>query len=299
MKSNAIRMMFLFWIALSASAAIAQDSGEKKDNADGIFPDENLEAAVRQSVFEKRDTEEPLTKEDVAGISTIRAGGRSIEDLTGLEHCESLALLDLSNNKISDLTPLRGLANLQSLNLSGNRIEDLSPLSDLKQLQYLDLTDNRITDIAPFNDLTNLNTLYLSGNKIEDIKPLAGLSELWSLYLDRNPLKKNLDTLRKLPGITTLSINDAGISDLSIVAGLNRPRYLLLRDNKIKDLAPLVKMIEKDAESEQRFAPYLSIDISGNPLSDKATGKQIPALKEHGVAVHTKKPKNSKDSTDA
>ena len=51
-----------------------------------IFPDKALEAAVRHYVFEKRHTEEPITAEDVATISTITARNKGIRDLTGLEH---------------------------------------------------------------------------------------------------------------------------------------------------------------------------------------------------------------------
>ena len=74
-----------------------------------VFPDKNLEAALRALVFEKRDKPDELTDDDLRKISTLEAKGRKIQNLAGLEKCTNLLLLDLSNNEISDLTPIKGL----------------------------------------------------------------------------------------------------------------------------------------------------------------------------------------------
>src|SRR5213592_116799 len=65
-----------------------------------IFPDKNLEAAVRKFVFEKRDNDKPITEGDVANLSTIQGGAMDIADLSGLEKCLNLASLELPKNKI-------------------------------------------------------------------------------------------------------------------------------------------------------------------------------------------------------
>ena len=85
-----------------------------------IFPDKNLEAVVRKYVFEKRNNDEPLTEKDVENISTIQGKNKEIKDLSGLEKCYSLALLDLEGNEISDVSALKELTNLQSVNLAGS-----------------------------------------------------------------------------------------------------------------------------------------------------------------------------------
>ena len=113
-----IRSVFV----LAAALAVA---GLAWPVAAQIFPDKNLEEAVRRYVFEKRDTDEPITAEDVAQISTISARSRGIRDLTGLEHCKRLMLLELPNNEVSDISPLAGLDLLQSLTLTGNQVEDI------------------------------------------------------------------------------------------------------------------------------------------------------------------------------
>src|SRR5438046_1018252 len=55
-----------------------------------IFPDKNLEAAVRKFVFEKRDNDKPLVEADLVSLSTIQAVGLGITNLAGLEKCQSL-----------------------------------------------------------------------------------------------------------------------------------------------------------------------------------------------------------------
>ena len=44
--------------------------------AEDLFPDKNLEAAVRKYVFSKKQTAEPLVEEDVRDLSTIVAKGQ-------------------------------------------------------------------------------------------------------------------------------------------------------------------------------------------------------------------------------
>src|SRR6185295_9066353 len=85
-----------------------------------LFPDKNLEAAVRKFVFEKRDNDKPLTEADLENLSTIQAVGLGITNLAGLEKCQSLASLDLAKNKITNLAPLKSLARIQYLNVADN-----------------------------------------------------------------------------------------------------------------------------------------------------------------------------------
>ena len=157
-------------------------------SAEDLFPDKNLESLVRRYVFDKRENEEPLTQSDVANISTIEGKRKGIRDLTGLEHCLSLALLDLEQNEIRDLRPLRDLANLQSLNVSKNQIDTLEPLRSLTGLQYVQLDQNRVKDLRPLAGLQKIRSLYLSHNRVEDLSPLAALTDVWSLYLNDNRL---------------------------------------------------------------------------------------------------------------
>jgi Leucine-rich repeat (LRR) protein len=110
MNLPAYRHVILVFLAswTATATVVAQD----------LFPDKNLDAVVRQYVFEKRNTDKPLTVQDVENISTIVGKGKKITNLAGLDKCRSLALLDLADNQVADLTPLKDLKSLQSLNMA-------------------------------------------------------------------------------------------------------------------------------------------------------------------------------------
>ena len=261
-----------------------EEKDEKKADAAPLFPDRILEAVVRQSVFDKRNNDEPLTEDDVRNIAVITAKGKGIKDLTGLEKCVSIASLDLASNAIEDLSALKGLKRLQSLNLAGNKIKDLTPLSGLTGLQYLHLAGNQISDLGPVAKLRALTSLYLSDNNIKCLRHVGDLRKLWSLYLDGNAVE-DIEPLRGLTNLSSLDLRDNQVSALSPLLGLTDLKYLFLEGNKIKTLASLVAMARIDAEGDQRFAPYWRIYLADNPLSDDAKGDQIAELKKLGARV--------------
>src|SRR5215207_7576367 len=98
MKRTIILWCLLPSLALAADPTPATNKVEKAETS--IFPDKNLEKAVRKLVFEKRDNDKPITEADVANLSTVEGKGLQIKDLTGLEKCRSLASLDLAKNAI-------------------------------------------------------------------------------------------------------------------------------------------------------------------------------------------------------
>jgi internalin A len=136
-----------------------------------IFPDPNLEKAVRKQVFAKRDKTDPITAEDVVNISTIEGRSMGIKDLTGLEKCTALASLTLPGNQITSLAPIKGLARLQFLDVSQNQIADIAPLAECKALQYVELTGNKVADVKPLGGIQSLTSLYLANNQISDASP--------------------------------------------------------------------------------------------------------------------------------
>src|SRR6185436_3626770 len=95
----------VLFLCVSVSVTVSR-AADEPTNAPAVFPDKNLEAAVRKFVIEKRDTDKPLTESDLANLSTIKGNNLGITNLSGLEKCVNLALLDLANNKITDLSPI-------------------------------------------------------------------------------------------------------------------------------------------------------------------------------------------------
>ena len=254
-----------------------------------LFPDKNLEAAVRQQVLAKRDKPEPLVAEDVANVSTVVGKGKAIKSLAGLEACKALASLELDNNEIADLAPLAQLKSLQLLSLANNKIASIAPLAELATLQYLNLSGNEVADLAPLAKLVSLNSLYLGKNKIADVTPVAGLKKLWSLYIDENQIA-DIKPLAALTGLSTFSAKGNQIADLAPLAEMKVRNLYFLDNNKIVDLAPLVALAKADAEQGKSLTPFWRIWLSGNPLSEAAKNEQVPALKQLGAKVELEPP---------
>lgn len=253
-------------------------------SAADIFPDKNLEAAVRQYVFDKRNTEEPITAEDVAQISTITARSKGIKDLTGLEHCKRLMLLELPDNEVSDLSPIAGLDLLQSLTLTNNQVEDISPLADLKRLQYIELSNNQVKDISALAGLEAMNSAYLSGNQISDLTAVKGLSKLWTLDVADNSVS-DLGPVGSLTRLSTLNVDGNQVSDLKPLTDLTSLQRLSLRNNKVADIAVLAEMAEGDIAGDSRFARYWAVSLQGNPLDGKSKGEHVETLKKYSYRI--------------
>jgi|tagenome__1003787_1003787.scaffolds.fasta_scaffold20731015_2 internalin A len=268
-------------VALFVAALLAVDTAARAATAEDLFPDKNLEAAVRQEVFEKRNKPDPLVEADVVNISQVRGNGRKISNLKGLEKCKSIALIELANNEITDLEPLKELKLIQSCDLAKNKIKDLAPLAALTGIQYLVISDNQVSDLSPLSGIKALVNLYASHNQIKDLSPLAGTPKLISLYLDGNPLE-GIQALAPLKNLERLDLRGCGISDLSPLAGHTEWRYLFLDNNKITDLSVLVEAAKKDFEGQKRFAPFWQLYVGNNPLSDEAKTKQLAEIKKYG-----------------
>ena len=269
------------WMFLAVSAPLVRGQAAKDAP---LFPDKKLEAAVRRYVFEKRDNDKPLVEADVVNLSTIEGKGMGIKDLTGLEKCRSLASLDLSKNQISNISALTNLANIQLLALSDNQIEDVSALAGVKALQYVELSNNKVKSIQALAAVTNLASVYLANNQIKDLSPLFQQRRMSSLYADNNPLT-GVKGVGALGTLMTLSLNGTGVTDVSVLEGLNGLYYLFLEKNKIVEVKALHDMLKKDNDGPKRFAPFINIYLSGNPLSEGAK-KQLGAMKEFGAKVH-------------
>ena len=245
------------------------NSRAQSTNEVSIFPDKNLEAAVRQQVFAKRYTNSPLTAADVANVSTVIGNFRGISDLSGLEHCKSLAALELAGNKIKDLKPISGLRQLQQVILTSNKVSEITPLGTLPALQYIELSHNGVKDIAPLSKATNLASVYVGHNKVASIAPLTSLPRLVTLYAESNEIRSiaGLQNVRSLSGI---SLSGNRISDASPLAGLRSPTFIFLEKNRVKDLSGWSEWVSKDLAGPRSFAPYLQLYLKGNPLNSKS-----------------------------
>ena len=113
-------------LTLSLLVFVAMLVGCAGSETVSLFPDKNLEAAVRDALG--KPAGEEITVAELANLNMLSAESSDITDLSGIEYCINLTELDLSNNKISDISALSSLTNLSWLNLNDNLINNTLPL---------------------------------------------------------------------------------------------------------------------------------------------------------------------------
>ena len=281
------------------------------------FPDQNLEAAIREAVGKPTGD---IYETDVENLTSLYAPERGIVSLTGLEHATSLTHLYLDSNNISDLSPLANLSSLTDLYLGRNRISDMPQLVNVTSLTSLRLDSNNISDISPLANLGSLTDLYLGANKIGNISRLANLTSLRLLRLDSNNIS-DISPLTNLSGLTELDLgrNEIGdmsalggltsltdldlhsnhIGDISALASLANLTSLRLDSNQIGDISPLADLtsltwLRLDSNQISDISPLVAntglgggdtLDLEDNPLSDTSLYAYIPQLQAGGVIV--------------
>ena len=215
------------------------------------FTDAGLETAIREAL---NKTSEPIYVSELAGLASLSAENREIEDMSVLRYCTNLTVLSLYSNRISDISSLEGLTSLTRLYLGDNQVGNISALESLTNLTELRLWSNQISSISSLKGLTGLTKLYLVDNQISNISSLEGLTSLTRLYLTGNQ-----------------------ISDISPLASLTNITELYLSQNEVNDISPLVDNLEL-GEGDH-------ISLWSNPLSDTSINVYIPELQARGVFI--------------
>ncbi len=227
-------------------------------------PDPGLRTCLATLVGQ--DADQPITAEQLAGMTRVSCIDLGIADLTGVEHLVNVTELILSTNAISDLEPLRMLTGLRTLMLPGNAISDPSPLASLSGLTTLSLSYNPITSIASLAPLTaltdlevtqrfshegadltsldgvqamtTLSRLVVNNSSLTDLGPVAGLTSLRRLFVSGNQIT-DVTPLSRLTGLVALGLSDNRISDVGPLAGLTGLESIDLGSNRISDLSGL------------------------------------------------------------
>lgn len=262
---------------------LLQTSGEDKPVE---FPDANLELVVRETL-ESMDTlaaGEPIHTTDLEEILYLGAPGRNITDLTGMENCINLQLIDLRENSVSDISPLARLPGITVI----NQDEKGSEIGRYTFLR-LELAYNQIRNTTPLSDLSNVDFLSidLSGNMLSDLTPLSGLGGLQHLYLMDNDIG-DVSTLGGLSNLTVLALGANRIEDVSALAQCSLLDYLGLWNNKITDISPLTELenltqltLDGNLISELpsllgKWQQMCILELSYNQIKDASEIKNLP-----------------------
>ena len=266
------------------------------DRLPGAFvhiPDTNLRAVITVALGKSPNT--PITAEEMERLTRLRANGRGIQDLSGLQFATNVTFLRLANNEISDLSPIAGLINLRDLEVDNNRISDISPYRGLKNLVSTSFRDNMVSDISPLAQLVNLDYLAFTNNNVTDLSPLAGLVNLKRLNVSNNDAS-DLSPLARLINLTDLDVAGNNISDLSPIAGLINLGSLEFSGNNVSDLSPLAGLVNLQrirswGHSISDISPLAGltklerIDFCGGHISDLTPLAGLTGLKELYLAA--------------
>ena len=169
-------------------------------------------------------------------LRVLKAVGKGITSLEGLQHATNLDTLILTGNWIRDVTPLADLINLKWLDLSKNRIArgsvGVSSLAGLINLESLNLyTQSGGFDISSLKTLTKLKRFGIGdgefGNMVNDL--VVKMPDLTWLKVPGTNIR-NLDFLEKLPDLEWLNISSNGqLDDFKPLACLEKLKTLHLR----------------------------------------------------------------------
>ncbi len=151
------------------------------------IPDTALESVIREKIGK------PLGQfmaSEIAMIDVLDSEARGIAELTGIEYCENLTILHVSDNEISDLSPLAKLKNLRILGARNNQVSDLTPMAQSPLFQLI-VPDNNISDVTPIATMPDIRVMALHNNQIVDIASLVASPYIGpddQLILTNNPL---------------------------------------------------------------------------------------------------------------
>ena len=142
------------WIGCSSDSSPVSPSASKAltDTTAVSIPDANLRREIALLGSPVYDATIPITEAEMLRLTVLKASGKGIKDLTGLEYATNLDTLILTHNRITDVTPLRNLTSLEALDLytQGGGF-DISPLNGLTKLKKFGIGDGQFGSAV--NDL--------------------------------------------------------------------------------------------------------------------------------------------------
>ncbi|MBJ7929064.1 leucine-rich repeat domain-containing protein [Bacillus cereus group sp. N31] len=289
------------------------NAGDKETDhqidSQNMITDKKLRELVNKKVFNRKDLNTPITKEELLQVKNLFLNTNEILDYSGLKYMPNLKSLTVANAKITDPSFFANLKQLNHLALRGNEIVDVTPLIKMDNLESLDLSNNKITNVAPLTEMKNVKSLYVAGNQIEDVTALAKMGQLDYLNLANNKIT-NVAPLSSLKNVTYLTL--AGnqveditplyalplkdlvltrnkVKDVSGIDQLNQLDELWIGKNQIEDVTPLTKMTHlkvldvpnnelKDITPLSNLVNLQKLDLEANYISDLSPISQLKKL---------------------
>ena len=200
------------------------------------------------------------------GLSTLYLDQNPIQSFAGLRKLKTLSTLGLSDTGLDDvgLSYLKGLSMLTSLNiednpaLSGEAVDELKTYLIACRIQHSEL--GYVVDLGGQAVLSDSAMLSLPGMQISDISGIQKLSSLEVVDLSSNLISNiyPLELSNSRFSITSLSLRDNLIQDLTPISTLTRIETLDLSNNDISSVLPLMSL-----------SSLRTLILTGNPLSSE------------------------------
>ncbi|PDY40516.1 NEAT domain-containing leucine-rich repeat protein [Bacillus wiedmannii] len=246
-------------------------------DSQNMITDNKLRELVNKKVFNRKDLNTPITKEELLQVKDLFLNTNEILDYSALKYMPNLKSLTVANAKITDPSFFANLKQLNHLALRGNEFSDVTPLVKMDNLASLDLSNNKITNVAPLVEMKNVKSLYLSGNQIEDVTALAKMEQLDYLNLANNKIT-NVAPLSALKNVTYLTLAGNQIEDIKPLYSLPLKDLVLTR-NKVKDLSGIDQMNQlnklfigknqiEDVTPLAKMTQLTELDLPNNELKD-------------------------------
>ena len=247
-----ILLSLVMVLAMLPATALAAD-GDVAVNADN-FPDAKFLAEVKKLDAASDDI---LTKEELAAITSIECNKSGIKDLTGIEYFTALRSLDCKENSLAALDVSKN-TELLTLNARKNQLTELD-ISKNTKLEELNCGHNNLTELDVSNN-PELKSLVCTYNGLTALDVSNNL-DLLDLEVYNNSLK-TID-LGNCSKITDLEVDDNQLTeiDVSKLADLD---YFDCYDNQLTevDISKNTKLTEFDCENNE----LTELDVSKNTM---------------------------------
>ncbi|KAM8921171.1 leucine-rich repeat-containing protein 9 [Pelodytes ibericus] len=196
--------------------------------------------------------------------------GQKIQRIDGLESCQLLQELWITECHLTKIEELYHCVNLKKLYLYHNNIANIEGLETLTKLEVLWLNGNEIEVIEGLAKIQSLKELNLAGNSIRSI----GQSLDPNLLLERLNLSGNkISSFKELTNLARL----ANLKDL----GLMNPEY---RPNPVCLLCNYATHVLYHVPQLQRLDTY---NVSHKPIKDLADSTVMKKMMYYNMRVKT------------
>ncbi|MFC1549874.1 Ser-Thr-rich GPI-anchored membrane family protein [Candidatus Neomarinimicrobiota bacterium] len=168
-----------------------------------------------------------------------------VNDLTGMEYCDSLYAFSIKDSDLNDLNPISNLDKLVNLFLDNLTVVNASSLSNLTELTYFQLSNSNLQDLEFLSHMTQLRGLNIRHNPINNLDPIVNLVNL--RFLDLTLCKiPDITKIGELKNLEKLLLQNVKPDNIDALAELSKLKYIDLSRNELTNINALENLVNID-----------------------------------------------------